>query len=255
MTGVRVQDNDPTDAAPPQPAESGTEPAPELSAAELAALKAAKAAKKAEKALRKAEKARRLAAEYAQQDAGSAPAPVAPAPQPDGSSPASRAPLIVAVVALVAGAAVLVVGLVVRLSGGSSTAADQAKVRDTVLLSARQDIVVLNTLDYHNVDAGLSRWAAASTGTLHQQITSATAAEKKQILTGKTMTTAKVLDAAVVSLDPNNGSATVIASIELTKQPAGTAAQVERERLRAGVTRVGSTWKINSLGPVGVTLP
>jgi Mce-associated membrane protein len=256
MTGVRVQGDDPTDAAPPPPAESGTEPAPELSAAELAALKAAKAAKKAEKAQRKAEKARRLAAEYAQQDAESPPvAPVGPAAQAAESSTASRAPLIVAVTALVAGAAVLIVGLVVRLSGGSSAAADQAKVRDTVLLSARQDIVVLNTLDYRNVDAGLERWAAASTGTLHQQITSATAAEKKQILTGKTMTTAKVLDAAVVSLDVKDGSATLIASIELTKQPAGKAAQVERERLRAGVTRVGSTWKISSLGPVGVTLP
>jgi Mce-associated membrane protein len=90
---------------------------------------------------------------------------------------------------------------------------------------------------------------------LHQQITSATAAEKRQILAGKTVTTAKVLDAAVVSFDTSAGSATVIASIELTKQPVGKTAQVQRERLRAALTRVGSTWKINSLGPVGVTLP
>jgi Mce-associated membrane protein len=236
-----------------------------LTPAELAALKAAKAAKKAEKAQRKADKARRLAAEYAaaQQPATAAQDPVTPAQEsttllqsaPRDQTATSRVPLVAAVAALVAGLAVLVVGLVVFFSGGSSGPADQAKVRDTVLLAARQDIVVLNTLDYRNVDAGLKRWAAASTGTLHQQITSATTAEKKQILAGKTVTTAKVLDAAVVSLDSSEGSATVIASIELSKQPSGKAAQVERERLRAGLTRVGSTWKINSLGPVGVTLP
>ena len=281
MTGVRVQGEEPVDASADATDDAiGTDDAiateddavvddaaatPELTPAELAALKAAKAAKKAEKAQRKAEKARRLAAEYALQPAGTTAADTDTAPGQDvaaerAATPeqpsSSKVPLLVAAVVTVVCLALAITGLVVYLSGKSSGGgSSEAGVRDTVLLSARQDITVLNTLDYRDVDAGLQRWADASTGTLHQQITSATAAEKKQILAGQTVTTAKVLDAAVMSLDTGNGSATVIASIELTKQPSGKSATTQRERLRAVLTRVGTTWKISSLGPVGVTVP
>ena len=47
------------------------------------------------------------------------------------------------------------VALVVYLTSGSSADSSAAAARDNLLLSARQDIVVLNTLDYHSVDAGL----------------------------------------------------------------------------------------------------
>jgi Mce-associated membrane protein len=147
-----------------------------------------------------------------------------------------------------------VVALVVYLTSNSSPDPSAAAARDTMLLSARQDIVVLNTLDYRDVDAGLKRWAAASTGTLHNSLTNVTASEKQHIVSAKSVTTAKVLDAAVVSLDTKAGSATVIASIDITVTPDGGKAVVKRERLRAELTRVGSVWRVNSIAQVGVTI-
>ena len=85
-------------------------------------------------------------------------------------------------------------------------------------------------------------------------MTTSPAAEKQHIVAAKSVTTAKVLDAAVVSLDPNAGSATVIASVEITVTPDGGTAVVKRERLRAELTRVGSAWKVGQIGQVGVTV-
>ncbi len=270
-TGVQVQGEDPADAPAPEPSPAEPELAPaeasppELTPAEVAALQAAKAAKKAEKARRKAEKARRLAEEYAQlatseQTADGGPPVVlekqpTPAAAAEADAAVSRIPLLVAAGVLVACLAFAVVALVVYLTSGSSTDSSAAAARDNLLLSARQDIVVLNTLDYHAVDAGLKRWASASTGTLHDSLTNVTAAEKQHIVSAKSVTTAKVLDAAVVSLDTKDGSATVIASVEITVTPDGGTAVVKRERLRAELTRVNSVWKVSSIGQVGVTIP
>lgn len=248
-TGVQVQGDDPAEP-----------PAPELSPAELAAVQAAKAAKKAEKARRKAEKARRIADEYAQLAKVEPPADPEAAvvldkePAAEAAVAVSRVPLLVAGGVLVACLAFAVVALVVYLTSNSSPDPSAAAARDTMLLSARQDIVVLNTLDYRDVDAGLKRWAAASTGTLHNSLTNVTASEKQHIVSAKSVTTAKVLDAAVVSLDTKAGSATVIASIDITVTPDGGKAVVKRERLRAELTRVGSVWRVNSIAQVGVTI-
>ena len=127
-------------------------------------------------------------------------------------------------------------------------------VRDAALLAARQDIVVLNSLDYRNVDQGLGRWLAASTGTLHASFEHITAADRKRITDAKSITTARIVEAAVVSLDATNGSATVIASVELTVTPQSGKAVIKRERQQADVSRVGGVWKISALQQVGVTV-
>jgi Mce-associated membrane protein len=172
---------------------------------------------------------------------------------PGGGRP-SRLPFRCAVAALVAALMFAVVALVVHLtasSGGSAAAA----ARDAVLLDARQDIVVLNTLDYRSVDTGLKRWSDASTGTLHDSLAHVGAATRKHIVAARRVTTAKVLAAAVVALDTTAGSATVIAGVELHVAPAnGGAATIRRERLRAEMSRVGGTWKVASLSQVGVTV-
>lgn len=261
-------------------------PDDEPSAAQRAALDAVRAAEEAaaqaleaqRQAEERAERARRLAAEYQRLAAETAshdvvepaadptattasadPEPAAAtkpaAAEPDASATRpSRLPLVCAAVALVAALAFAVVALIVHLTaspGGSAAAA----ARDAVLLDARQDIVVLNTLDYRSVDAGLKRWSAASTGTLHDSLTHVGAATRKHIVAARRITTAKVLAAAVVALDTRAGSATVIASVELHVAPAGGgAATIRRERLRAEMSRVGDTWKVASLSQVGVTV-
>lgn len=129
-----------------------------------------------------------------------------------------------------------------------------AHTRDSVGLAARQDIVVLNTLDYAKVDSGLQGWLSASTGTLHDQISQVSAADKKSITDARTVTTGKVINAAVTQLDDRAGSATVIAAVDITVTPAGGKAATKRNRYSATMTRVGTDWKISDLAQVPVSL-
>jgi Mce-associated membrane protein len=223
----------------------GAEPTP----AERAAADAAKAAKKARKAQQKAD---RLAAEAAR---------LAPVDEPEAItapespvSPPSRVPVLGAIGLLVACVAFLVVGIVVHVRDSGSAPVPASTVRDAALLAARQDVVVLNSLDYRNLDQGLGRWLAASTGTLHSSFEHITAADRKRITDAKSVTTARIVEAAVVSLDAANGSATVIASVELTVTPPSGKAVIKRERQQADVTRVAGVWKISALQQVGVTV-
>ena len=278
-----VHEDHPGDAA-----ETGARPPSDP--AERAAIQAAKAARKALRAQRQADRARRLADEYARiaaerghvdppsddalpaadpepAAAAEPAAPVAVAADadvdaadavavdalPQRGRPAGRKLVIGMAALLVACLAFAVIALVVRLTANSGTS-DSAAARDEALLAARQDIVVLNTLDYRRVESGLQRWSDASTGALHAQLARVSSDERKRIAAAQTVTTAKVLDAAVVNLDTATGSAMVIASVELTVHPAGKPAQLKRERLRAQLVRVGDTWKVSSLDQVGVTL-
>lgn len=162
----------------------------------------------------------------------------------------SRVPLVTAVIALVAGLAVAVAGVVLFLNRGSGDSA--AQQRDNVLLSAEQDIKVLNTMDYRNVPAGLQRWADASTGELHSQLTSGQATAKTYLQKAQDVTTAQVKDAAIITFDPKDGTAEVIASVYVTVTPKSGKAQINRERLLGELTLVGSQWKLSSLGQVAV---
>jgi Mce-associated membrane protein len=241
------------------------EPTPaELSAAELAAAETAAAAAAAEKAARKARKAQqkadRLAAEAqrlagtdAGADAGTG-VDAAPALSVADEPARGRTPLITAAVLLAACVAFLVVAVVVHARGDDDSTRAATQVRDAALIAARQDIVVLNSLDYRNIDSGLNRWLDASTGELHTSFEHVTTADRKRIADAKAVTTAQVLEAAMVSLDAANGRATVIASVELTVTPTGGKAVIKRERQRADVTRIGGVWKVSGLQQVGVTV-
>jgi Mce-associated membrane protein len=242
----------------PTPPEGAAEPAErEPTPAERAACEAARAARKARKAQ---EKADRLAAEYARL-AGPQAEPVSldePAPETpaDEQAHGSRTAVLTVAAALVACLAFLVVAIVVHVSNGDKTGSGQLTpaLRDQVLLSARQDVVVLNSLDYHDIDAGLARWRDASTGALRTSFDHVTAAARKRIADAKAVTTARILEAAVVSLDPADGQAQVIASVELTVTPSSGKAVVKRERQQADLSRVGDGWKISGLQQVGVTV-
>ncbi|MGI8666165.1 MAG: hypothetical protein ACR2N4_09070 [Jatrophihabitans sp.] len=176
-------------------------------------------------------------------------------PEQSGVRPRRPAPLLL-------GCSVLALAAVVfaAIAFGSWWHADHdgslhfAQARDNVALTARQDIVVLNTLNYAQVDAGLQSWLAASTGTLHDQISQVSAADKKSIADAKTVTTGKVIDAAVTQLDDRAGTANVIASVEVSVTPSGGTATTKRNRFSATMTRVSDTWKISDLAQVPVSL-
>lgn len=130
-----------------------------------------------------------------------------------------------------------------------------AQTRDAVLISARQDIEIMNSLDYRSVDKGLKNWQSVTTGTLHDQIASVDADDIKLLADQKKISTGKVVDAAVVDLDET--SATVIASIEVTvKDDADKSAKptVKRNRFSADLKMVGGHWKLETLQQVAVNV-
>jgi len=100
----------------------------------------------------------------------------------------------------------------------------------------------------------LQDWLGATTGTLHDQISQVSASDKKSITDAKTTTTGRVIDAAVTQLDDRAGSATVIASVEVSVQPATGSATIKRNRFTATMTRVGTEWKLSDLQQVAVNL-
>src|ERR1700756_2936803 len=84
-----------------------------------------------------------------------------------------RSPLIIAgsVLAVVAVAAAVVFGVLWH-SAASGDSAGVAKMRDEALQAAEQGSLNLTTLDYRNVQQGLDRWKASTTGSLYTQLTS-----------------------------------------------------------------------------------
>jgi Mce-associated membrane protein len=156
--------------------------------------------------------------------------------------------------ALVAAAAIFAgYALVSWISAGNDDTAHFAKARDAVLLDARQDIVVLNQLDYRNIDGGLKRWLDATTGDLHDQLANVSPADRKDISTAKKTSSGKVIDAAVTELDNRAGTATVIATVETTVSPSN-GAPPKRNRFKATMARVDGGWKLSALDQVTVSM-
>jgi Mce-associated membrane protein len=127
--------------------------------------------------------------------------------------------------------------------------------RDEVDRVARAAIVTMNELDYRKLDEGLSNWADATTGPLHDEITSLTADKKKQLTDAKPITSAKITSSAVKELDDRGGKATVIAAIEKTVQTGNGKPQPSYQRIQATLTRTADGWKLETLGPVPYAQP
>ncbi|MFB9838932.1 hypothetical protein [Actinoallomurus acaciae] len=127
--------------------------------------------------------------------------------------------------------------------------------RDAVLRAAEQGVQNMNTLDYRKVDQGLASWEASSTGDLHQELVQGRAQFAQQVRTAKTVTTAKILDAAVTELDDRAGKAGAIVAVQITVTPPTGSPVTKQSRMRAQLSRTRSGWKLSALGqaPLGTT--
>lgn len=125
--------------------------------------------------------------------------------------------------------------------------------RDEALTSGRTLVAELNTLDYHDVNAGLGRWLAASTGPLHDQLARTDETTKKTLAANATVATGRVVDAALSELDEHAGTAKLLASVEITMAKEGAAPAVKRNRFAAALSRTPDGWKLSALDqlPVG----
>ena len=129
-----------------------------------------------------------------------------------------------------------------------------ARTRDVVQQAAEQAVLNLNTLDYRSPAQGLRLWLASSTGSLHSQFSQNLQQETALIAQRKTITTAQILDVAVTQLDPNAGTASVMAAVNVTVAESGKQPFTEHESELAQLTRTASGWKLSALGyPAGTS--
>ena len=137
-----------------------------------------------------------------------------------------------------------------RLSGDESV--EFAKQREEVSTVGQQAIVNFNTLDYRNFDAMIARWQEASTGALQEGVVADKDRARKELDQLKQVTTAKVLDAAVTSLDTRAGKATIMSVVERMVSLADQPAVPLRFRFLAELTKTDTGWTLNALAPIKV---
>lgn len=125
-------------------------------------------------------------------------------------------------------------------------------LRDDVRQAGEQAVQNLNTLDYRNAAAGLQIWAQSTTGDLNQQLTANRAQVLAQLQKAQTITTARVLEAALTTLDERAGTATIIVALKITVTPASGAPADKSNRFEGQLTRTAAGWKLSAVGPVPI---
>ncbi|GAB3904870.1 hypothetical protein GCM10029964_099290 [Kibdelosporangium lantanae] len=156
--------------------------------------------------------------------------------------------MIVRLLSVLAVLAVVAAGITGWFWWHSPTAALAAD-RDTVLADSQRYAVDLNTLDYRNPD--FDRWRNAATGALLDRLTRNEDADKANALNTRTVSTARVVTAAVTNLNSHTGSASVIAAVEITLSLNGAAPAPKVSRVDMDLTRTPGGWKVSGLEVVG----
>ena len=167
------------------------------------------------------------------------------APAPTGRRFAKALPVAAAVAAVLA-----VLFGVLWLISLNSDSVQIATDRDAALRDARTAVLNLNTLDYHNANAGLDLWIQSSTGSVRDEFVKNRAAYAQLVTQQKRTTKASISDAAVSELDARSGVARVLLGVDVTVTPEGQQATVTRQRIEAEMTRTDDGWKISALDPL-----
>ena len=135
-------------------------------------------------------------------------------------------------------------------SASHSSESSFAATRDDALRSGQVGITNFLTLDYKKVDEDLQRWLNSSTGELRAEIDKDKDSRKKQLVDAKTVTTSKVLGAAISELDDRTGKAKMIAVVESSVTPDGGQTVTKINRYLTELTRTDDGWKLSQLGPL-----
>lgn len=131
----------------------------------------------------------------------------------------------------------------------SSHSADvtYAQARDLVLATASDQIKTLNTVDYRKAEDDLTRWQRVTTGNLLTQLTNQHDSDVNSTKSQKTVSTAKVMDAAVSTLDTRAGTATVLMAIEVTITQNDGQPSVRKSRVDAVLSDTDDGWKTGTV--------
>ncbi|WP_433334155.1 hypothetical protein [Spirillospora sp. CA-294931] len=172
-----------------------------------------------------------------------------PEPEAEEKKPEGRDPGRTAAIALVIVAAVCAAWFGWSWYGAAhDDSLAYSRERDEVLRVGEQAVQNLNTLDHRSVGPGLKVWQDSTTSDLYQSIVQGRPAFEKAVKDAKTVTTAKVLDAAVTEFDDHAGRASVIVALQVTVAPPKGDPAVKKSRMMGQLTRTASGWKLSALG-------
>ena len=125
-----------------------------------------------------------------------------------------------------------------------------ANARDEVLTAGRTQAAILTTLDAHDVDGGIEKWLAVSTGGLRDELAATDTQTRKALADAGTVATGRVLDAAVSELDTRAGTAKLLVVVEISTAKDGSPTAAKRNRFLAGMSRVDDEWKLSAMDQV-----
>jgi hypothetical protein len=128
----------------------------------------------------------------------------------------------------------------------ADAAAGVAALRD-----ARQDIVILNAMDYRKLDASYQAWLDASTGALNHQLTQAAPALKQQFQATRVLTSGTIRQARVVTVDAAEGTASIL-GIEDQSVTSGGTHSVRHNGFHADVSLTAAGWRLTSFNTTPV---
>ncbi len=128
-------------------------------------------------------------------------------------------------------------------------------VREAVLRDSQRAAFTLNSLDYRQVQDGLTLWEQSAAGPLLTELQANRNTYVGAITESKTIITARVLDTAVAALDERSGTAQVLVGVDVTSQIDQRDPSCAHRRVRLEMIRVGDAWKVGTLTPVGDAYP
>jgi Mce-associated membrane protein len=124
-----------------------------------------------------------------------------------------------------------------------------SQTRDTVLEAAEQEVVNLNTLNYHHARQDLQLWLASSTASLRSGLAQNLQQEAQITEHDKLITNATILDGAVTRLDTGEGTASVMVALTFTVTVSGGPPATKFQSELGQLTKTSSGWKLSSLCP------
>lgn len=128
---------------------------------------------------------------------------------------------------------------------------DLAQTRDTVLRSAQQAAINLNTMDHRSVERGLDLWEQSATGDVLEEFRDNRDGYAQAITEARLRTEATVVDGAVAELDDRAGTARVLIGLDVTVIPDQGERSVARQRLHLEMRRTEAGWKVHLIAPIG----
>ncbi|MPY99012.1 MAG: hypothetical protein GEU97_13610 [Actinophytocola sp.] len=147
----------------------------------------------------------------------------------------------------------VVVGLIAAVTFGilwsvksGSDSAQNATARDEVAAAAEQAISAFAEVDYQSPDKYRDQQVAVSTDELAQHVTDGWKQARQVIVKAQRSSEIKFFDIAVEELNAYEGTATAIASSEVTLSFEDQSAELPR-RWRAELKRVDGEWKLSDI--------